>query len=38
MKDLDEIKKGYRAGDTVNVVVVREDGKKTLKLIFFEEK
>lgn len=38
MKDLDEIKKGYKAGDTVNVVVVREDGKKTLKLVFSEEK
>lgn len=38
MKDLDEIKKGYKAGDIVNAVVVREDVKKNLKLTFSEEK
>lgn len=38
MKDLDIVKKDYKSGDTVNVVVVRKDTKMTLKLTFSEEK
>jgi len=38
MKDLDEIKKDYKAGDTVNVVVVREGKRLTLELVFSEER
>jgi len=38
MADLNKIKQSYKAGDTVNAVVVREDGKHTLKLTFGEEK
>lgn len=37
MKDLDEVKAVYKAGDTVNVVVVRENAKKNLILTFSEE-
>lgn len=36
--DLDEVKKGYKAGDTVNAVIVRDGIEKTLKLTFSEEK
>ncbi|NLX63828.1 MAG: trypsin-like serine protease [Clostridiaceae bacterium] len=38
MKDLDEIKKNYKAGDMVNVVVVREGTRLTLDLVFSEER
>jgi serine protease Do len=38
MKDLDDIKKSYKAGDTVNAVVVRDEAKVDLKLTFTEEK
>ncbi|HEY9059551.1 MAG TPA: trypsin-like peptidase domain-containing protein [Pseudobacteroides sp.] len=38
MKDLDDIKKSYKAGDTVNAVVVRDGSKVDLKLTFTEEK
>lgn len=36
--DLDDIKLGYKAGDTVTVIIVRDNIKKTLKLTFTEEK
>ena len=36
--DLDTIKLGHKAGDTVNVTIVRDGVKKTLKLTFTEEK
>ncbi len=38
MQDINNIKKGYKAGDTVNAVVVREKQKKSLKLTFSEER
>lgn len=38
MKDLDDIKKGHKAGDTVDVTVFRDEGKVNLKLTFSEEK
>lgn len=38
MKDLDNVKKNYKAGDTVNAVVVRNNSKVNLKLTFSEEK
>jgi serine protease Do len=38
MKDLDNIKKSYKAGDTVNVVVVRNNSKVNLKMTFSEER
>jgi len=38
MKDLDEIKKDYKAGDKVNVIVVREGERLTLELVFSEER
>lgn len=38
MKDLDEIKKAYKAGDTVKAVVVRDKVKKTVKLTFSEDR
>jgi serine protease Do len=38
MKELDNIKKNYKAGDTVNVVIVREGNKRTIKLTFSEER
>lgn len=37
MKDLDAIKKNYKAGDTVDAVVVREGKNVNLKLTFSEE-
>lgn len=37
MQDLDNIKKDYKAGDTVNVTVIREKQEKTLQLVFSEE-
>jgi serine protease Do len=38
MKDLDAIKKSYKAGDKVNVVVFRKDAKKNLMLTFSEDR
>jgi len=38
LNDLDAIKKGYMAGDTVKVTIVRDGVKKTLSLTFSEEK
>lgn len=38
MKDIDDIKKNYKAGDTVDVTVVRNGAKVTMKLTFSEEK
>lgn len=38
MKGLDEVKKAYKAGDTVNVVIVRDNRKKNLRLTFSEER
>jgi serine protease Do len=38
MKDLDNVKKNYKSGDTVNAVVVRNNSKINLKLTFSEEK
>ena len=38
MKDLDAIKKAYKAGDTVNAVIFRKDVKKNIKLTFSEER
>lgn len=37
MNSLETIKKGYKAGDTINAIVVREGKKINLKLIFTEE-
>ncbi|NLW48537.1 MAG: trypsin-like serine protease [Firmicutes bacterium] len=37
MLDLNEVKKAYKAGDTVNTVIVRGKRKLTLKLTFSEE-
>jgi serine protease Do len=37
MLDLNEVKKAYKAGDTVNTVIVRRKRKLTLKLTFSEE-
>jgi serine protease Do len=36
MKELNSIKKLYKPGDTVNVVVVRDNKRLTLKLTFTE--
>lgn len=38
INDLDEIKKGYKAGDVVNAVIYRDGVQKTVKLTFSEEK
>lgn len=38
MKDIDNIKKNYKAGDTVDAVVVRNNSKINLKITFSEEK
>ncbi|RCX09620.1 serine protease Do [Anaerobacterium chartisolvens] len=38
MKDVDTIKKKYKAGDTVDIVIVRDGKKQNLKLTFSEEK
>lgn len=38
MKDLDNVKKNYKAGDTVDVVVARDGSNKSLKLTFSEER
>lgn len=38
MKELDNIKKNYKAGDTVNVVIVRDGARRTFKLTFSEER
>ncbi len=38
MKDLDTIKKSYKAGDSVNAVIYGDDGKKTVTMTFDEEK
>ncbi|MCX7923713.1 MAG: trypsin-like peptidase domain-containing protein [Clostridia bacterium] len=38
MKDLDEIKKNYKAGDTVDTIIYRDGQELTLKLTFSEEK
>ncbi len=38
MQDVNRIKKGYKAGDTVDTKVVRGKNKLTLKLTFSEEK
>ncbi len=37
MKDVDTIKKLYKAGDTVDIVIMREGKKHSLKLTFSEE-
>jgi serine protease Do len=38
MLDLDEVKKGHKAGDTVNATVMRDGKKVSIKLTFSEEK
>ena len=38
MKDVDSIKKDYKAGDSVNITVVRDGEKRDLKLVFSEER
>ena len=38
MKDLDSIKKPYKAGQTVTAVIMRNGKKMELKLTFTEEK
>ena len=38
MKELEDVKKGYKAGDTVDVTVVRDGREIDLKLTFTEEK
>lgn len=38
LKDLDDIKKEYKAGDTVDVTIVRNGTSKNLRLTFSEEK
>lgn len=38
MKDVDNVKKNYKAGDTVDVTIVRDGSKKNMKLTFTEEK
>lgn len=38
MQDVNNIKKAYKAGDTVNTVIVRGKKKLTLKLTFSEER
>lgn len=38
MKDMDNIKKNYKAGDTVDVVIVRDGARKNLKITFSEER
>lgn len=38
IKDMDNIKKDYKAGDTVDAVVVRDGNKLNLKLTFSEER
>jgi serine protease Do len=38
MRELDEIKKNYKAGDTVNAVIVRNNRQLTLKLTFSEDR
>jgi serine protease Do len=38
MSDVDDVKINYKAGDTVNAVVVRDNNKITLKLTFSEER
>jgi serine protease Do len=38
MKDLEDIKKQYKAGDSVAIVVVRNNLKQNLTLVFSEEK
>ena len=38
MKDLENIKKKYKAGDTVNVIIIREGEKKAGRLTFSEER
>lgn len=38
MKDINQIKKAYKAGDTVNVVIVRSKQKINLKITFSEER
>lgn len=37
MRDLDLIKKGHKAGDTVDAIIVRGNIKKALKITFTEE-
>jgi serine protease Do len=38
MKELDEIKKAYKAGDTVDIVVVRDGKSQNMKMTFTEER
>ena len=38
MKNLDEIKNKYKAGDKVDITIVRESNKQDLKLTFTEDK
>jgi serine protease Do len=38
LKDVDTIVKSYKAGDTINAVISRDDATKTLKITFTEEK
>jgi serine protease Do len=38
MKELDEVKKTYKAGDTVDIVIVRDGKNQSMKLTFTEER
>ncbi len=38
MREVDEIKKNYKAGDTVNAVIIRNNRQLTLKLTFSEDR
>lgn len=38
MKELEQVKQGYRSGDSVDVTVVRDGKKLTVKLTFAEER
>lgn len=38
MRELEAVKKNYKAGDTVNVTIYREGTRSTLKLTFSEER
>jgi serine protease Do len=38
MSDVDDVKKSYKAGDTVDAVIFRDNNKITLKLTFSEER
>jgi serine protease Do len=38
MKDLDKVKRKYKAGDIVDAVFIRKEGQRTIKLTFSEER